>query len=178
MLRLGGACSAPRARLVRPVRPPRAGRHPGRAAVVGSVCVLALPARFGYLTAYDILHRKTALGGSAVQTGPAEGTPASRSDPLLKGDAVVRLESVRKRFGGERHGVVALGGITLGLERNRFTAIMGPSGSGKSTLLQLAAGLDRPTSGSVVLESEDLGRLGEVALTRLRPGAGRVGFLA
>jgi len=110
-----------------------------------------------------------------VQTGPAEGTPASRSDPLLKGDAVVRLESVRKRFGGERHGVVALGGITLGLERNRFTAIMGPSGSGKSTLLQLAAGLDRPTSGSVVLDGEDLSRLGEVALTRLRRE--RIGFV-
>jgi len=110
-----------------------------------------------------------------VQTGPAEGTPTSRSDPLLKEDAVVRLDSVRKRFGGERHGVVALRGVTLGLERNRFTAIMGPSGSGKSTLLQLAAGLDRPTSGSVVLDGEDLSRLGEVALTRLRRE--RIGFV-
>jgi putative ABC transport system ATP-binding protein len=64
--------------------------------------------------------------------------------------------------------------VTLGLERNRFTAIMGPSGSGKSTLLQPAAGLDRPSSGSVVLDGEDLSGLGELALTRLRRE--RIGF--
>ena len=93
----------------------------------------------------------------------------------MGGDAVVRLESVRKRFGGERGGVVALDGVTLALARARFTAIMGPSGSGKSTLLQLAAGLDRPTSGSVVLDGEDLTRLGELALTRLRRE--RIGFV-
>jgi putative ABC transport system ATP-binding protein len=110
-----------------------------------------------------------------MKTGPAEGIPADRSDPSLRRDAVVQLESVRKRFGGERHGVVALDAVTLGLERKRFTAIMGPSGSGKSTLLQLAAGLDRPTFGSVVLEGEDLSRLGEVGLTRLRRE--RIGFV-
>jgi putative ABC transport system ATP-binding protein len=87
----------------------------------------------------------------------------------------VRLESVRKVFGGERSGVVALDGVTLGLERKRFTAIMGPSGSGKSTLLQLSAGLDRATSGSVVLDGEDLSGLGELALTRLRRE--RIGFV-
>jgi putative ABC transport system ATP-binding protein len=100
---------------------------------------------------------------------------ANRSNRILAGDAVVQLESVRKRFGGERSGVEALHGVTLGLERNSFTAIMGPSGSGKSTLLQLAAGLDRPSSGSVVLDGEDLSGLGDVALTRLRRE--RIGFV-
>src|SRR5262249_38912622 len=105
---------------------------------------------------------------TAMKTGPEGAMSANRGDPSLGRDAVVQLESVRKRFGGERRGFVALDGVTLGLERKGFTAIMGPSGSGKSTLLQLAAGLDRPTSGSVVLDGEDLSRLGEVALTRLR----------
>src|SRR5215831_9663635 len=104
-----------------------------------------------------------------------ERVSVNRSNRILAGDAVVQLDSVRKRFGGERSGVEALHGVTLGLERNRFTAIMGPSGSGKSTLLQLAAGLDRPTSGSVVLDGEDLSGLGEVALTRLRRE--RIGFV-
>lgn len=83
-------------------------------------------------------------------------------------DAVVRLEAVRKRYGSERAGVVALDEVTLGFERRSFTAIMGPSGSGKSTLLQIAAGLDRPSSGSVLLDGVELSGLGEVPLTHLR----------
>jgi putative ABC transport system ATP-binding protein len=67
------------------------------------------------------------------------------------GDAV-RLDSVRKVYRGAGNGVVALGGVTISFARGSFTAVMGPSGSGKTTLLQAAAGLDRPTSGSVVLD--------------------------
>ena len=65
--------------------------------------------------------------------------------------------------------------MTLSLDRGTFTAIMGPSGSGKSTLLQLAAGLDRPTQGSVRLGELELGGLGERALARLRRE--RIGFV-
>jgi putative ABC transport system ATP-binding protein len=54
-----------------------------------------------------------------------------------RADAVVQLESVRKRYGSERTGVVALDGVTLDFERTSFTAIIGPSGSGTSTLLQI-----------------------------------------
>ena len=56
-----------------------------------------------------------------------------------------------------------------------FTAVMGPSGSGKSTFLHCAAGLDRPTSGTIHLGDVDLGGLGEDALSRLRRE--RVGFV-
>ncbi len=88
---------------------------------------------------------------------------------------VVELNGVRKTYGGRRTSVVALDGVTIGFRRATFTAVMGPSGSGKSTFLHCAAGLDRPTGGTVALEGEDLGALSEVALTRLRRA--RIGFV-
>jgi putative ABC transport system ATP-binding protein len=88
---------------------------------------------------------------------------------------VVRLTDVRKTYGGRRNSVTALDGVTIGFPRATFTAVMGPSGSGKSTFLHCAAGLDRPTSGSVMLEDEELSKLSEVALTKLRRD--RIGFV-
>ncbi len=88
---------------------------------------------------------------------------------------VVRLTDVRKTYGGKRTAVTALDGVTIGFPRATFTAVMGPSGSGKSTFLHCAAGLDRPTSGSVMLEDEELSKLSEVDLTKLRRD--RVGFV-
>ncbi|GGU09195.1 ABC transporter ATP-binding protein [Streptomyces violascens] len=91
------------------------------------------------------------------------------------GQDVVRLESVRKVYGGSKNRVAALDGVTLGLPRGTFTAVMGPSGSGKSTFLHCAAGLDRPTSGTVLLDGVDLSPLKERELTKLRRE--RVGFI-
>ncbi|MET7734951.1 ABC transporter ATP-binding protein [Streptomyces sp. NPDC005402] len=71
--------------------------------------------------------------------------------------------------------VTALHDVTLAFPRSTFTAVMGPSGSGKSTLLQCAAGLDRPTSGSVTLRGTELTTLSETKLTLLRRE--RVGFV-
>ena len=88
---------------------------------------------------------------------------------------VVRLTDVRKTYGGRRNAVTALDGVTISFPRATFTAVMGPSGSGKSTFLHCAAGLDRPTSGSVLLEDEELSKLSEVELTKLRRE--RVGFV-
>ncbi len=65
--------------------------------------------------------------------------------------------------------------VTLDVEAGGFLAVIGPSGCGKTTLLGLLAGLDVPTSGSVVLDGEDLGALSEDARARLR-GA-KVGFV-
>ncbi|MEV8398981.1 ABC transporter ATP-binding protein [Streptomyces niveus] len=73
------------------------------------------------------------------------------------------------------NGVRALGPVDLVVPRGRFLAVMGRSGSGKSTLLQCAAGLDRPTGGSVRIAGTDLGGLKETALTRLRRE--RIGFV-
>jgi len=88
---------------------------------------------------------------------------------------VVQLLSVRKVYGKERSGVVALDGVTAGFGKGTFTAVMGPSGSGKSTLLHCAAGLDRPSSGSVLFGERDLATMREVELTRLRRDA--IGFV-
>ena len=91
------------------------------------------------------------------------------------GAPAVALRDVRKVHGQGDAAVVALDGVSIGLSRGSFTAIMGPSGSGKSTFLHVAAGLDRPTSGTVTLGDTDLARLSERRLTILRRE--RIGFV-
>ncbi|MFD5633477.1 ABC transporter ATP-binding protein [Streptomyces sp. NPDC127077] len=87
----------------------------------------------------------------------------------------VRLREVTKRYGKGPRAVLALDRVSADIARTTFTAVMGPSGSGKSTLLHCAAGLDRPTSGSVRLASTELAQLKEAPLTRLRRRS--VGFV-
>jgi putative ABC transport system ATP-binding protein len=78
-------------------------------------------------------------------------------------------------YGSGDRTVTALDAVTTGFAPATFTAVMGPSGSGKSTLLHCAAGLERPTGGSVVIDGTDLGPLTENELTLLRRE--RVGFV-
>jgi len=87
----------------------------------------------------------------------------------------VALRGVRKVYGRGEGAVAALDGVTVGFPTGSFTAVMGPSGSGKSTFLNMAAGLDRPTSGRVTLGETDLGQLSEARLTILRRK--RIGFV-
>ncbi|MEU6139297.1 ABC transporter ATP-binding protein [Streptomyces sp. NPDC047081] len=96
------------------------------------------------------------------------------ADPLETLNAV-ELRDVRREFGTGAGKVTALDGVTLTFPRGTFTAVMGPSGSGKSTLLQCAAGLDRPTAGSVRLGGTELTTLTERRLTLLRRE--RIGFV-
>ncbi len=85
------------------------------------------------------------------------------------------IEELRRIYGRGAGEVRALDDVSYAFPSGGFTAVMGPSGSGKSTLLQCAAGLDRPTSGTVRLGDTDLGALNETELTRLRRR--RVGFV-
>ncbi|KWV30972.1 MULTISPECIES: ABC transporter ATP-binding protein [Micromonospora] len=87
----------------------------------------------------------------------------------------VRLGDVRKTYGRGENRVDALRGVTMSFPRGSFTAVMGPSGSGKSTFLHCAAGLDVPSSGSVVLDGKELSGMNENQLTILRRE--RVGFI-
>ncbi|MGW3656876.1 ABC transporter ATP-binding protein [Streptomyces sp. NPDC005151] len=90
-------------------------------------------------------------------------------------DLAVELRGVRRQYGRGGSAVHALRGIDLALPRASFTAVMGPSGSGKSTFLQCAAGLDRPTEGSVRLGGTEITGMSENKLTELRRT--RLGFV-
>jgi putative ABC transport system ATP-binding protein len=87
----------------------------------------------------------------------------------------VSAADVVRVYGEGQATVRALDGVTVGFPAGRFTAIMGPSGSGKSTLMHILAGLDRPTSGSVVLDGSELVDLDDKRLTELRRD--KVGFV-
>ncbi len=90
-------------------------------------------------------------------------------------EPAVELVNVTKRYGSRRRAVTALDGVSTSFLRGTLTVVMGLSGSGKSTLLQCAAGLDRPTSGTVRLSGQDLSRLSRRRLSVLRRQ--RVGFV-
>ena len=73
-----------------------------------------------------------------------------------------------KTYGAGHATVGALDNVSVAFEHGRFTAVMGPSGSGKSTLMHCMAGLDRPTSGTVYVGGQDIGKLDDAGLTKLR----------
>jgi putative ABC transport system ATP-binding protein len=80
-----------------------------------------------------------------------------------------------KTYGAGQAAVRALDNVSVAFDRGRFTAVMGPSGSGKSTLMHCMAGLDRLTSGTVYVGGQDIERLDDSGLTRLRRD--RIGFV-
>ena len=89
--------------------------------------------------------------------------------------AAARTVDLVKTYGTGEARVDALAGVTVAIERAKFTAVMGPSGSGKSTLMHCMAGLDAPTSGQVFVGDEEIQRLDDAGLTRLRRD--RIGFV-
>jgi putative ABC transport system ATP-binding protein len=90
-------------------------------------------------------------------------------------EAVVSARDVVRRYGDGDTAVDALRSVSLDIARGRLTAVMGPSGSGKSTLMHILAGLDQPTSGDVTVAGEDVTRMGDNELTKLRRD--HIGFI-
>ena len=80
----------------------------------------------------------------------------------------VTATSLTRTYGEGGSAVHALRGVSLEVPEGQFTAVMGPSGSGKSTLMHLLAGLDTPDAGSVRIAGEDITRMSDRELTRLR----------
>ena len=69
---------------------------------------------------------------------------------------ILKIENLTKVYGSGENEVRALDGVSFGVEKGEFLAIIGPSGSGKSTLLHILGGVDRPTSGKVWLDGQDV----------------------
>ena len=85
------------------------------------------------------------------------------------------LTGVSKKYAQGKKAVVALSDVSLDIPDGQLVAIQGPTGGGKSTLLQMLGALDRPTSGSVVLETATLSTLGDAKLAAIR--AKDIGFV-
>ena len=81
---------------------------------------------------------------------------------------ILKIENLSKVYGSGENAVRAVDGVSFGVEKGEFLAIIGPSGSGKSTLLHILGGVDRPTSGKVLMNGQDIYAQDEEALAVFR----------
>ena len=86
----------------------------------------------------------------------------------MSNNAILQTKDLHKVYSTEAVETPALNGVSLELHEKEFTAIAGPSGSGKSTLLHLLGGLDRPTSGEILLQGKPMSALSKDQLAKLR----------
>jgi putative ABC transport system ATP-binding protein len=81
---------------------------------------------------------------------------------------IVQVKNINKIYGENKISITALKNINLKIEKGEFTALVGPSGSGKTTLLNLIGGLDKPTSGEIIIDEKNISNLNKNELTELR----------
>ena len=89
--------------------------------------------------------------------------------------SILEARDLKKIYGEGENSVHALDGVDLQVNKGEFVAIVGTSGSGKSTLLHMLGGLDRPTSGTVLVNDVDISKLGDDELTIFRRR--KIGFV-
>src|SRR5438128_590386 len=90
------------------------------------------------------------------------------SDMENEMESLVLIDHVTKVYKRDEFEVPVLNGVTLDVVRGDFLALMGPSGSGKTTLLNLIAGIDRPTSGKIMVDGKEISRFSETNLASWR----------
>ncbi len=81
---------------------------------------------------------------------------------------MITIRNIVKKYKSGSEEIAALAGICAEIRAGEFTVILGPSGSGKSTMLNMLGGMDRPTSGQILIEGEDISQLSEKKLTDYR----------
>ncbi len=94
---------------------------------------------------------------------------------MSSSQVIIDIENLSRVYDVGAEQVTAVDGVTLQIPPGQFIALVGRSGSGKTTLLNLMAGLDKPTSGKILFEGEDLTEMGEKELTEIRRH--KVGFV-
>ncbi|OGW38327.1 MAG: ABC transporter ATP-binding protein [Nitrospirae bacterium GWD2_57_9] len=90
-------------------------------------------------------------------------------------NSIIKTRDITKVYNGSSVQTQALRGASIDLPRGSFTAIVGPSGHGKSTLMHIIGGLDRPTEGTVFINEQELSRMDNAGLAKLR--SERIGFV-
>ena len=123
----------------------------------------------------------------AVSAGLVDLPPAAKPDPAAKtttpptaapersGRCHIAVTNLAKSYRVGRQTIPALGGVSLDIFAGEFVAITGASGSGKSTLLQLIGGLDKPSTGQILINDQPLSRLSDRQLSRFR--SREIGFV-
>lgn len=98
-----------------------------------------------------------------------ENTPNNRNDSLdEQHQAIIQANHLVKRYKTGSQTILAINDVSLAINRGEFVAITGASGSGKSTLLQLLGGLDKPTSGDIIIDNVKINKISDSELSRFR----------